>query len=174
MSQWERDLPMNMMEWEKEKDTSAPFWPMTVPQIYSSASHMCMYFIIVDPVRNLATFMMMKKCAKSVKKSSGITWQTKPALFSIQIHFCFRFGPLGRIISTKGPVIEWKQMKMGCTFRLLGWFRHQRKEFRKMKVWHKCGITITRWFEAICWILLWRGDKEQSLAVRPDGEKQQS
>lgn len=50
---------MNVME--RKKDTSAAFWPMIIPQMYGSAFHMPMYFMILDRVRNLPNFMLIKK-----------------------------------------------------------------------------------------------------------------
>lgn len=102
--------------WWKERKRKRHFYcflannRMTVPQMYSSAFHIPMYFIILDLVCNLPNFMLMKKCAKFVKKGSDINQQTKPALLSIQLNFRWlQFWPTGWIISTKGPIIEWKR-----------------------------------------------------------------
>lgn len=67
---------------------------MTIPQMYSSAFHMPVYFMILDRGRNLPNFMLMKKWTKFVKKESDINQQTQPALLSIQINSaCLSFGP---------------------------------------------------------------------------------
>lgn len=66
---------------------------MTIPQMYSSAFHMPMYFMILDRGHNLPNFMLMNE-PNLLKKGSDINQQTKPALLFIQINSaCLSFGP---------------------------------------------------------------------------------